>query len=81
MAEHLFSVVFFVVSPNTYFAEQALAGAGDDVTGYYDGNAPAILIYPPQYPALVITKYDPIQSFKEAYFDDQLISNDGYFIS
>lgn len=71
------SIVNFVVSPDSYFAEQALVVVGDDVTGYYDRNAPAILIYPPQYPALVVTKYDPILNFKVAYFDDQLISSDG----
>ena len=70
-------VVNFVVSPTTYFVDQAMVSIGDRVTGYYDGNAPAILIYPPQYPALVVVKESPYQNVKVGYFDNQLVSSDG----
>jgi hypothetical protein len=71
------NIVNFVVSPDTYFADQKVISVGDIVTGYYDGNAPAILIYPPQYPALIVVKYDPNQNVKVDYFNSQLISSDG----
>lgn len=67
----------FVVSPTTYFADHALVSVGDRVTGYYDGDAPAIMIYPPQYPALVMVKEGPDQNVKVSYFNEQLASSDG----
>ena len=45
-------IVNFVVSPSTYVVDHVMLAVGDNVTAYYDGDAPAILIYPPQYPAL-----------------------------
>lgn len=71
------NIVNFVVSPDTYFTDQDIVRVGDFVTGYYDGNAPAILIYPPQYPALIVVKYNPNENVKVAYFNNQLVSNDG----
>lgn len=71
------SVVNFVISPSTYFVDQAIVAVGDQVTGYYDGNLPVILIYPPQYQALVIVKESPYQNVKVDYFNDQFISRDG----
>ena len=50
---------------------------GDRVTGYYDGDAPTILIYPPQYQALVMVKENPYQNVKVDYFNSQLLSSDG----
>ncbi len=37
----------FVVSPETYILNNEILLPGDKVTGYYDGNAPVPLIYPP----------------------------------
>lgn len=69
--------VNFVVSPTTYFVDQAMVAVGDQVTGYYDGNAPVPLIYPPQYRALVMVKHTPSQNVKVDYFNSQLVSSDG----
>ncbi|PLR65594.1 MULTISPECIES: hypothetical protein [Bacillaceae] len=69
--------VNFVVSPATYFVDQAMVAAGNRVTGYYDGNAPVPLIYPPQYQALVMVKESPNQNVKVDYFNSQLVSSDG----
>ena len=71
------NVVNFVVSPDTYFADQKIVRVNDFITGYYDGNAPAILIYPPQYPALIVVKYNQSQHVKVDYFNRQLVSSDG----
>ncbi|MCF3944975.1 hypothetical protein [Oceanobacillus alkalisoli] len=71
------AVVNFVAGPDTFFLYQEKIQVGDQITGYYDGDAPAILIYPPQYRALVIVKENPYSHVKVSYFNDQLISSDG----
>ncbi|WP_173918161.1 hypothetical protein [Halobacillus sp. Marseille-Q1614] len=70
------AVVHFVVSPATYFVDHAMVHTGDRVTGYYDGNAPVILIYPPQYQALIMVKDSPYQNVKVDDFNSQLVSRD-----
>lgn len=69
--------VNFVVAPSTYFVDQAIVTIGDRITGYYDGNAPVPLIFPPQYQALIISKDNPYQNVKVDYFNRQLESSDG----
>lgn len=71
------SVVHFVVTPATYFVDHVMVAVEDQVTGYYDGNAPVILIYPPQYVALIMVKDNPYQNVKVGYFNSQLESSDG----
>ncbi|WP_152392935.1 hypothetical protein [Paenibacillus guangzhouensis] len=71
------ALVNFVVSPNTYFVDHVMVAVGDQVTGYYDGNAPALLIYPPQYQAIVMVKNSPYQNVKVDYFNTELESSDG----
>lgn len=71
------STVNFVIEPDTYFLDQAMVMPGDRVTGYYDGNAPVPLIYPPQYRALVMVKENPNQNVKVDFFNRQLVSSDG----
>ena len=70
-------IVNFVVSPSTYVVDHVMLAVGDVVTGYYDGDAPAILIYPPQYPALVIVRDNDEQNVKVSYFNNHLLSSDG----
>lgn len=70
-------VAHFIASPDTYFVDNKLVSIGDFITGYYDADRPMILIYPPQYPALVIVKHSPYKNVKVAYFNEQLISSDG----
>lgn len=72
------ALVNFVVSPSTYFVDHVMVAIGDRVTGYYDGNAPTLLIYPPQYQALVMVKDSPYQNVKVDYFNSQLESSDGH---
>lgn len=71
------ALVNFVVSPTTYFVDHVLVAVGDRITGYYDGDAPIPLIYPPQYQALVMVKDSPYQNVKVDYFNSQLESSDG----
>ena len=71
------SIVNFVVSPSTYFVDHEMVRVGDHVTGYYDGDLPAILIYPPQYQAIVMVKDNPYQNVKVDYFNSHMVSSDG----
>jgi len=71
------SIVNFVISPTTYFLDHVMVSVGDRVTGFYDVNVPVILIYPPQYQALIIVKDSPYQNVKVDYFNSLLISSDG----
>ncbi|MCO7175180.1 hypothetical protein ACFP7A_05590 [Sporolactobacillus kofuensis] len=70
-------LVNFVVAPTTYFVDHVMINVGDNVTGYYDGNAPVPLIYPPQYQALIMVKESPTQNVKVDFFNRQLVSSDG----
>ncbi|WP_108672474.1 hypothetical protein [Peribacillus acanthi] len=72
------ALVNFVVSPSTYVVDQVMLAVGDQITGYYDGNAPVPLIYPPQYRALIIVKDYLYQNVKVDYFNSQLVSSDGF---
>ncbi len=71
------SVVNFVINPTTYFLDRVMVSVGDFVTGFYDVNLPVILIYPPQYQALIIVKNNSYQNVKADYFNSQLVSSDG----
>ncbi|MEG0384680.1 hypothetical protein [Solibacillus cecembensis] len=70
-------IVNFVISPSTYFVDHETLVVGDRVTGYYDANAPTVMIYPPQYQALVMVKDNPNQNIKVDFFNNQLQSSDG----
>lgn len=70
-------IVNFVIPLNTYFVHHVTIKKGDRITGYYDGNAPAILIYPPQLEAIVIAKESDQYFVKVSYFNEALVSNDG----
>ncbi|MBL4930589.1 hypothetical protein [Clostridium paridis] len=69
--------VNFTISPGTYFVNHEVVEVGDEVTGFYDVNAPALLIYPPQYPAIVVAKNTSFQTVTVDYFNNQLISSEG----
>ena len=68
--------VNFTLTPSTYVVNQDMIAIGDTVTGYYDANAPAILIYPPQYQALIMVKEQTYQNVKVSYLNSGLISID-----
>lgn len=70
------AVVNFVVSPNTYFVDHVTLNIGDRVTGFYDGNAPVPLIYPPQFRAIVIARDNRYENVKVDLFNSELVSSD-----
>ena len=71
------NVVNFVADSSTYFIDGAVFRIGDNVIGFYDPNLPTILIYPPQYHAVVMARNRQNQNVKLDYFDSNLISSDG----
>ena len=44
----------FVITPSTYFINQANIARGMSITVFYDADAPAVLIYPPRLQAVVV---------------------------
>ena len=70
------AIVNFVVTPTTYFVDHVMVRVGDRVTGFYDGDAPVPMIYPPQYRAIVMTRNSPYQNVKVDFFNSELVSSD-----
>jgi len=70
------NLVNFVVEPTTYFVDHVVVTLGDIVTGFYDANAATVLIFPPQFRAIVIAKDSLYQNVKVDYFNNNLISSD-----
>lgn len=70
------NLVNFVVTPYTYFVDHVMVTVGDNVTGFYDANAPVPLIYPPQFQAIVMARDSQYQNVKVDYFNSQLVSSD-----
>ncbi|MBX4261384.1 hypothetical protein KTC96_00960 [Clostridium estertheticum] len=70
------NLVNFVVGPTTYFVDHVMVTLGDIVTGFYDANAPTVLIFPPQFRAIVIAKDLLYQNVKVDYFNNNLVSSD-----
>lgn len=71
------NIVNFVITPTTYFVDHIIISIGDPVIGYYDAEAPAPMIYPPQYRAIVMARLSQNQNVKVDFFNSQLISSDG----
>ena len=68
--------VNFTVTGDTYVVDNTTLHPGDQVTVFYDGNAPAPLIYPPQYKAVVIA----LSAYHQYYlgeFYNNFVSTDG----
>ncbi|MBU3177856.1 hypothetical protein KPL47_16115 [Clostridium estertheticum] len=70
------NLVNFVVQPTTYFVDHVIVAPGDIVTGFYDANAATVLIFPPQFRAVVIAKDSLYQNVKVDYFNNNLVSSD-----
>lgn len=70
------AVVNFVVSPDTYFVDHVTLYIRDRVTGFYDGNAPVPLIYPPQFRAMVMARDTRYENVKVDFFNSDLVSSD-----
>ncbi|WP_315118243.1 hypothetical protein [uncultured Clostridium sp.] len=72
------NLVNFVVEPSTYFVNHVMVAVGDRVTGFYDANAPAPLIFPPQFRAIVMARDTQNRNVKVDHFNSELVSSDNY---
>lgn len=63
-------VVVFTVSGDTYVVDNARIQTGDQVTVFYDANAPVPLIYPPRYRAVVIAKSGRYQYYLGEFYNN-----------
>ncbi|MEY8320934.1 hypothetical protein AAK894_07605 [Lachnospiraceae bacterium 46-61] len=66
----------FVITPSTYFINQANIARGMSITVFYDADAPAVLIYPPRLQAVVVASNNLNKNVKVDYFDSNLLSQD-----
>lgn len=63
-------VVIFTISGDTYVVDNAPLISGDQVTVFYDGNAPAPLIYPPQFKAVVAARSNGRQYYLGEFYNN-----------
>ena len=66
----------FTITADTYLTNNEKIEVGSVVTGYYDAKVFRIMIYPPQYEAVVLNIERPDYKVKADYFDNKLISAD-----
>lgn len=71
------SVTNFIVDPNTYFMNHVKMAVGMSAVAFYDASRPAILIYPPQYQAVVMAQAVPGQTVTVARFGRGLLNREG----
>lgn len=69
------NITNFVVNPATYVVDYVTLEVGMECTFWYSLNAPAILIYPPQYPAVVVAQSEEDRQVEVAYFDEELVND------
>lgn len=68
--------VNFTLNGDTYVVDNTTLRPGDQVTVFYDGNAPTPLIYPPQYKAVVIAVSTYYQYYLGEFYNN-FVSTDG----
>lgn len=69
-------VVNFIATPETYTVNSNHLNIGEQATGFYDMQAPTVLIFPPQYHAVVLAGERMGENIAVDYFDWNLISGD-----
>ncbi len=65
-------IVNLIIGPDTYVVDGVHLSRGMRIAAFYDGNAPAPLIFPPQFQAVAVTQYRPQETVVMGYFDDEL---------
>lgn len=65
-----------IISKDTYVVNDTKLAEGSVITGYYEANAPMLMIYPPQYNAEVVVVADKDQNVKVDTFGKDLVSSD-----
>lgn len=67
---------YFILDQTTYFINHITLKKGDYITAFYDSMAPAPLIFPPRYRAVVIAPSLRHSFVKVDYFNENLVSSD-----
>lgn len=67
-----------VVTSNTYILDNEEISVGSKITGFYNANAPMIMIYPPQYSTEVIVVEREDRNVKVDLFDKDYVSSDNF---
>lgn len=70
------NIAHIVISNDTFVLDNAEINIGATVTGFYNANAPMIMIYPPQYSAEVLVVHNEDFNVKVDIFDQDLVSSD-----
>lgn len=70
------NIVNFIISPSTYVVDYTQLREGMNCTFYYRADAPAPLIYPPQYTAAVIAPQMAGRYVSVGYFNSTLLNED-----
>ncbi len=65
-----------IISKDTYVLNNAEIVVGSVITGFFNANAPMIMIYPAQYNAEVVVVDNKDQNVKVDIFDENLLSSD-----
>ncbi|WP_244269530.1 copper amine oxidase N-terminal domain-containing protein [Natronincola ferrireducens] len=65
-----------IVSQDTYIVNNTGIEVGSIITGYYDANAPMLMIYPPQYNAEVVVIENENEFVKVDIFNEDFVSRD-----
>lgn len=65
-----------IISPDTYVINQTRLRPGMPVTAFYDRNAPAPLIFPPQFRAVIIGQRGPNETIAVNFFNNTLTASD-----
>lgn len=69
-------IVNLNVSPDTYVVNNLRIVRGMSLIAFYDGDAPAPLIFPPQFRALVVAQKSPRENVVLDFFDRSLTARD-----
>lgn len=70
------SPAYFILSENTFYANEVKIEKGSKITGYYETGRPMIMIYPPQYTIDIVTPAYEDGFVKADKFDSNLLSKD-----
>ena len=71
------SITNFIVDPDTYFINHVKLMTGMSVVAFYDASRPAVLIYPPQYQAVVMAQAAPGETVTVGRFGRGLVNREG----
>lgn len=66
----------FIIKEDTFLVDNFDLKVGAEIIGFYDANAPMILIYPPQYNVEVLAEQKDNQFIKVDLFNEELVSSD-----